>query len=431
MTKVIKNKKKGFTVSLEIEVSQETIERALEQTFTRVSKSARIPGFRKGKAPRNVFEKHYGKGVLLKDGISDAVNMGYAQAIQTLSLDVVDYPKNVEIGEYKENEPLIFKCDVDVKPDVKLGKYKGVKVSKDPDSATDEQLNEQVKTLQDNAAEYEHSEEASSDGDMLTINISASEQGTPIDLWTKENMTLKIGLKNFGEDVDKELIGIKPSETKSFEVTYPEDYAKEDVAGKLVSFSVTVVDVRKKQLPPLDDAFAEKVSNKKHSTFTDFKESLKTELDARAKSASEEKLRVELLDKIAEDSKMDIPNGMIESEIDNDIRQYEQQIRQSGGNLQQYLNLIGQSDQQFREQLRPNAEKRVKSTLVLDAIIEKESIAVSDEEIKEEVKKLLPHADTEEKINQEMSRLNLDGFKKMLRQRKAVTFIVENAKISK
>ena len=275
MTKVIKNKKKGFTVSLEIEVSQETIERALEQTFKRVSKSARIPGFRKGKAPRNVFEKHYGKGVLLKDGISDAVNMGYAQAIQTLSLDVVDYPKNVEIGEYKENEPLIFKCDVDVKPDIKLGKYKGVKVSKDPDSVTDEQLNEQVKTLQDNAAEYEHSEEASSDGDMLTINISASVQGTHIDLWTKENMTLKIGLKNFGEDVDKEVIGLKPSETKSFEVTYPEDYAKEDVAGKLVSFSVTVVDVRKKQLPPLDDAFAEKVSNKKHSTFTDFKESLK------------------------------------------------------------------------------------------------------------------------------------------------------------
>jgi trigger factor len=431
MTKVLKNKKKGYTVSLEIEISPETINTALDATFKRLSKSAKVPGFRKGKVPRNIFEKHYGKGVLIQEGLSDAVNMSYGEAIRDLDLQVVDYPKNVEIGEYADNKPVKFTCEVDVKPDVKLGKYKGLKVSKDPSEATEEQINQNIEQLQENFADFKESEEKSETDDMVTLAIKATQDGTEIEQWTKDAMTIKLGLKNFGEDFDNEIEGLKLNDEKSFNITFPEDYAKTEVAGKEVAFEVKVTEVRKKALPELDDAFAEKVSNGQIKTYKELKEDMVKRLNEQAEKNSEEKFRGDLIDLAADDAKVEIPASMVESEIDNDVRQYEQQITRSGGNLEQYLGLIGQSPEQFREQLRENAEKRVRAELVLTAIVEKEKIQVSDDDIKAEIKTLLPSADTDEKVEEEMKKINLEGFRQMLKQRKAVDVLIDNAKIAK
>lgn len=431
MTKVLKNKKKGFTVSLEIEISTDTINAALEATFKRLSKSAKVPGFRKGKVPRNIFEKHYGKGVLIQEGLSDAVNMSYGEAIRDLDLAVVDYPKNVEIGEYEDNKPVKFTCEVDVKPDVKLGKYKGLKVTRDPAEATDEQINQNIEQLQENFAEFTESEDKSETDDMVTLAIKATQDGEEIEQWTKDAMTIKLGLKNFGEEFDNEIEGLKLNDEKSFTITFPDDYAKTEVAGKEVAFDVKVTEVRKKALPALDDAFAEKVSNGQIKTYAELKEDMVKRLNEQAEKTSEEKFRGDLIELAADDAKVEIPAAMIESEIDADIRQYEQQISRSGGNLEQYLGLIGQSQEQFREQLRENAEKRVRAELVLTAIVEKEKVQVSDDDIKSEIKTLLPSADTDEKVEEEMKKINVDGFRQMLKQRKAVDVLIDNAKVSK
>jgi len=425
--KVLKNKRKGNTVSLEIETSTDIINDAFEQAFKKLVKQSKVPGFRKGKAPRTTFEKHYGKSVIVQEGLPNAVNQAYFKAVQELELDVVDYPKNVDIGEYKENEPLVFTCEVDVRPTVKVGKYKGLKVTQDPATVDAEKVNEQIKQLQENAAAYNEVDRPSQDEDIVRLNIKATLDGNVFDQWTRENMGVKIGLKNFGEDFDKEIIGLSKDEEKSFTVNYADDFSESQVAGKEVSFEIKLIETREKALPELNDEFAKKVS--KFETYDEFKKDLEDNLSKDIKEKSESKLKSDLIDLVIEDSKMDVPEGMINHEIENDLRYYEQTLSRSGGTLATYLQMMGQSEEEFKVQLREGALKRIQSELVIEEISKKETIEASDDDLKDEVRKMLPNLKDEKEIEEHLEKINNDGLKKMIIQRKTVDFIVSNAKI--
>jgi trigger factor len=425
--KVLKNKRKGNTVTLEIEASVETIDEAFEGAFNKLVKTSKIPGFRKGKVPRSIFEKHYGRSSIVQEGLPDAVNKAYFKAIQELKLDVVDYPKNVSIGEYKENKPVTFTCEVDVKPTIKLGKYKGLKITKDPDKVGSDKIDEQIKQLQENAANYNEVDRPSQVEDIVRLDIESTIDNAPLDLWTRKNMGVKIGLKNFGEEFDTEITNLKKDEEKSFTVTYADDYTEATVAGKKVEFKIKLIETREKELPTLNDEFAKKVS--KFQTFSEFKDDLEVTLSKDIKEKSENKLRTDLINLIIEDSKMEIPEGMITHEIEADMRYYEQSMAKSGGTLASYLKMINQSEEDFKKQLRDGVIRKIQSELVIEEIALKEKNEVTDEDLKAEVRKMVPTLKEEKEVEDHLNKINKDGLKQMVEQRKVVDFIVSSAKI--
>ena len=425
--KVLKNKRNGNTVSLEIEASVETITKAFDQAFQTLVKRSKVPGFRQGKTPRTIFEKHYGKSTIVQEGLPKAVNEAYHLAIQELDLPIVDYPKNVNIGEYKESEPVQFTCDVDVKPTVKVGKYKGLKVTQEPKTADEDKINEKINQLRDNASNYNEVQRASKEEDIVRLDIEASIDGVAFPQWTRKNMGVKVGLKNFGETFDKEISGLTTAEEKQFTVTYPADYSETQVAEKTVSFSIKVIEIREKVLPELNDEFAKKVS--KFETFADFKKDLVATLSKENKEKSENKLHSDLIDAIVEDTKMDIPEGMITQEIDADIRYYESILSKSGSTLSSYLSLMGQNEEEFRKTLKEAALKRVQADLVLEEIALKENIKASDDELKAEIKKSMPNLKTDEEVDAHFEKINTENLRNTLTQRKTIDFVVENAKI--
>lgn len=428
--KVLKQNKSGFTVSLEIEVSPETIEDAFNQTFKRLSKSAKIPGFRPGKVTRGIFESYYGKSAIIQDGLSDAVNMGYSKAIASLNLDIVDYPRNIQVGEYKDNAPLTFTCEVDVRPDVKLGKYTGIKVSKDPETAGPEKLAEELERLRENFVDFAASQEPAKMDDIVSIHVKASIDNVDYELWTRQNLSVKLGFGHFGSDFDGHLVNLKAGDKTTFGLTYKEDFANKDVAGKNVAFEFEVIEVRSKIMPELTDEFAQKVSRDSLKTIQELKDAIQKQLDEQAKKHSEEKLHTDLLDAIIADASMDIPNGMIEREIQHDIEHYESSLKRSNATLSQYLLMIQKTEEEFRAELRKGAENRVKAELVLRAISEKENLKATDDDLKAEVKRLVPTADSDEKVEDELNRINIEGFRRMLTQKKTFDFLLKEAKFS-
>ena len=223
--KVLKNKRKDYTVSLEIRTDVENMPDAMDKAFKNIVKDVKIQGFRKGKVPRGVFEKHYGKEVLIQDAVNFLVDDAYRDAIQELELKIVDYPKNIDVDQYVEGKDLTFKCEVDVEPEIKLGKYKGIKASKQPSTATDEKIQEEIDKALEQHAAYEEVEKESEDTDIIQMNMKASIDGEPYTPWTRENAGSRIGMANYGEAFDKEVIGLKKGDKKEF-TTPPTRYIR-------------------------------------------------------------------------------------------------------------------------------------------------------------------------------------------------------------
>lgn len=429
--KILKNTRKGNTVSLEIEVSTEAISQALDRAFKKIVKKAKLPGFRPGKIPRDIFEKNYGKDSLVQEGLSDAVNVSYSEAIQDLKLDVIDYPKNVKIGEFKENEPVSFTCEVDVEPEVKLGKYKGLKVEQLPETASEEQVNDYVKKLQESVSGFAEADRAAQSDDIVRLHINAQIDGAVYDTWSRKNMGVKLGLGNFGEDFDHAIEGLAKGKSKQFSVTYSDDFAQKEVSGKTVDFDVEIVEVREKTLPELNDDFAIKASQNKFKTFEALKADIVEKLNDEQKCHSENSLKSAIIEQAVNNAKMDIPDIMIERETEQEKSQYEQSLKKSGVTIKQYLGMAGQSEDSFNTQLKDVATKRVQSELVLTAISVEEKIEATDKDLKEEIQKLVPSAKTDEEIAKYLERVNNTGFRDLIINRKTMDFLLDNAKITK
>ncbi len=427
--RVVSAKRDGNTVKLEIETPFDAIVAAQDGAFKRLVKSAKIPGFRPGKAPRSIYEKYYGKSSLIQEAVLDAVNDAYQAAVRDQDLKVIDMPKNVDISEYEDNKPVLFKCEVEVVPEVKLGKYTGIKLKKDATEVSDDTLNEQITAKQEMYAEYLPVEHEVQDGDIIRCDIQATIDGVTYETWSRSNMGLKVGTAQFGPDVDKEVIGLKKGDSKDITSTFADDYSNPDVAGKTVAFSLTLVEVLERKLAELTPEFIEKVS--KFKSLEEWKSSIRAELETKASQAADEKLKADLMDAILADIKMDVPTVLVEREIDHMLRLFDRQMRQSGMSFEAYLTYAGKKIEEVREEVRESAEKRVKTELALDAVAQKENIVVDDEEFDAEVLKWqLPNVASLEDFRKTASTLDVENIRDSIRIKKTYDYLLAQAKIS-
>jgi len=426
--KVVKSQRKGNVTHLEIEISHDTLEKAFDTAFKKLVKKTKVAGFREGKVPRPIFEKQYGKTPILQEGLSSAMDASYSHAIKELNLKVVDHPQNVNADEYKENEPVRFTCEVTVKPEVKLGKYKGIKLTKEGCTTVDDQVETQLQQLREQMAYYQTVDRDVQRDDIIRINTKATSNEGLIESWSRDNMAFKVGSKQFGEEFDTEVVGMKTNDKKSVSLTYDSQFAQKEVAGKTVDIEFTIMEVREKQLPAFDDAFASKVSE--CTSKEALRNKIKDQVQEQHQKEVDEKLRSELMERIAEKSKMDLPEIMVDSEVKYDIQYYEEQLKKSGSTIDKYLEMMGKSQVDFEKELKEGARKRVIVELILDAISQEEKVEVTEIELKEKVKTLLPNLKTDEEIQSHMAQINLDGFKSMLKKQKTMDFLIDHAKIS-
>ncbi|MEK9727903.1 MAG: trigger factor, partial [Candidatus Margulisiibacteriota bacterium] len=251
--KVLKSKRNGNTINLEIEASHEELESKFDGAFRKVSKKASLPGFRKGKIPRKIFEKNFGKEVIIQEAIYDVINDTYKSAIEELKLKVVDYPKNVDVDEYKENKAVKFRCDVDVEPELKLKKYKGLKISFDEKKADEDTLKKEMDILIGMHATYESVDGEAKDGDIVRFNGQAKIGDDVFETWSRDNQATRIGAHNYGEAFDDIIVGLQKGDKKDFSITYDDDFKNQDVKGKTVKFDIEVTEIRQRTLPELND----------------------------------------------------------------------------------------------------------------------------------------------------------------------------------
>lgn len=427
--KVLKSKQKDNTCFLEIEVGQDSFTTSMDKVFKDIVKHAKVPGFRKGKVPRNVFEKHYGKDILLKDAITDAVNASYLSAIDELKLDVVDYPKNVDIAEYKADTPITFSCEVDVKPEIKVDKYKGIKLEKESTDISEDLIDAQIKHLLNSHVEYKVVDRAIEKEDLLKVNIKATIEGEEFSRWTKQNVGVGVGSSIFSPKFDENLVGKNANEELSFSVNYDDDYYLKDVAGKKVDFTATVTEVKGKNLPELTEEFLKKVTNDQFSTEKDLRKNIRTSLEEQKNKDVEEKSKIDLIEAILEKNKFDIPEGMIHHEMNIDKRYYENTLKQSGSTIDQYLAMMKQTLEDFEAQLKEGATKRVQSQLIIEGVARKEKIEASDDDVSSEIKTLKPNVETDEQIQDELKKINVEGLKNLIVERKVFEFLIDHAKI--
>ncbi len=413
-------------VKLTIEATAVEFESALEKAYRKNRNKISVQGFRKGKAPRAVIEKMYGAGIFYEDAANEIIPNAYEQAAKESGLDIVSRPE-VDVIQAEKGKPFIFTAEVAVKPEVKLGQYKGIEVEKTDTSATDEELNAEIDKERDrNARTVEVTDRAVEDGDITTIDFEGFMDGQAFEGGKGTDHELTIGSHSFIDTFEEQLIGKTAGEECEVNVTFPEEYHAPDLAGKPAMFKVTVKSIRKKELPELDDDFAKDVSE--FETLEEYKASVRKGIEERkekeAKSAKEDAV----VEKIIENAEMDIPQLMLETQKRQMAEEFAQRLRAQGLQLEQYFQFTGMNPNKFMETLEPQALKRIQSRLVLEAIVKAENITVSDEELEAEMKKMA-----------EAYRMELDKVKELLGEeerrqlsldlavQKAVDFAAEQA----
>jgi len=427
--KVIKNKRSGYTVSLEIEESFETLEAAMNAAFKKVSRHARLAGFRKGKIPRAIFEKHYGKGIIIEEAMSAVVNSAYGDAINELDLKVVDYPKNVNVGEYEDHKPVRFTCNVDVEPIVKLGKYKGIKVKRESTDVRDDDVKAAIDKMLEEFADFKIVQRGAKSGDILRFNLSAKMNGNPYELWSQDNVGLRVGHGHYGQAFDDAVEGIEPGQQKSFTLSYPSDFDNQDVAGNSLDFELTLHEVREKELPELTDAMAKKL-HKDCETVTALNDLVRTELAQQKEKESTEKLKQNVLRAVIDNAKVELPNVMVEHQIDHAITLLESRLKESDITISKYLDATNRTPEALRDNFRESSTTRVKSKLVLSAIREKEGIEASEDDLTKEISSwTLGKVKTLEDLKKHTD-VNIDTVAAVVVEEKVEQLLISMAKIS-
>jgi len=412
---------------LTIEVSVEEFEKAVEAAYHKNKGKIEVPGFRKGKVPRQMIEKMYGKEVFFEDAANEVIPVAYEKAYDECEEEIVSAPK-IEVTQIEAGKPFIFTAEVALKPEVKLGKYKGIKVDKVAVEVTEEEVNEAIETERKNSARTVSVDDRPiKDGDTTVIDFEGFVDGVAFEGGKGENYPLTIGSHSFIDTFEEQLIGKSINEEVEVNVTFPEDYHAEELKGKPALFKVTVKEIKENQLPDLDDEFAEEVSA--YDTFAEYKESVKKNLEekkeADAKSAKEEAV----VDAIIEDAEMDIPEAMIATQQRQMVDEFAQRLAMQGLSMEQYSQFTGMTAAAMMEQVKPQAEKRIKARLVLEAVVEAEKIEVSDAEYEEELAKMAEAYKMEvEQIKEIMDDERAVEMKKDMAIQKAVEFVVANAK---
>ncbi|MGM5472402.1 MULTISPECIES: trigger factor [Bacillus] len=417
-------KQEGNEGVLTVEVDAETFNKALDDAFKKVVKQVSIPGFRKGKVPRGLFEQRFGVESLYQDALDILLPVEYPKAIDEAGIDPVDRPE-IDVEKIEKGESLIFTAKVTVKPEVKLGDYKGLNVEKDDATVTDEDVQEELKGMQNRQAELVVKEEgAIENGDTVVLDFEGFVDGEAFEGGKAENYSLEVGSGSFIPGFEEQLVGLEAGAEKDVEVTFPEEYHAEDLAGKPAVFKVKIHEIKAKELPALDDEFAKDV-DEEVETLAELTEKTKKRLEEAKENEAEGKLREELVEKASENAEVDIPQAMVDTELDRMMKEFEQRLQMQGMNLELYFQFSGQDEDALKEQMKEDAAKRVKSNLTLEAIAAAENLQVSDEEVEQELSKMAEAYNMPiENIKQAIG--STEAMKEDLKVRKAIDFLVEN-----
>lgn len=412
---------------LTIEVGADELDKAIEGAYQKNKKNISVPGFRKGKVPRQMIEKMYGKEVFYEDAVNALIPDAYEKALDECEEDIVSSPK-IDVTQVEAGKPFIFTAEVALKPEVKLGKYKGVKVEKTDAEVTEDEVNAEIdKERERNARNITVEDRAVKDGDMTVIDFEGFVDGVAFDGGKGENYPLTIGSGAFIPGFEEQLVGVEIGKETEVNVTFPEDYQAEELKGKAAVFKCTVKEIKEKELPELDDEFASEVSE--FDTLAEYKEDVKKNLAEKkekdAKSAKEDAV----IEAIINDSDMEIPEAMIATQQRQLVDDFAQRIQMQGLSMDQYFQFTGSNYEMLVEQVKPQAEKRIKSRLVLEAIVAKEKIEVSEEEYEKETERMAEVYQMEvEKVREMLGEKEKKQIMQDLAIQKAVEFIVENSK---
>ena len=407
---------------LTIEVEASKFDAAMKKAYNKKKGSFNLPGFRKGKVPMYIIEKEYGAGVFYEDAANELMPEAYAEALEESGLDVVSRPE-VDVTQIGKGQNFIFTAEVALKPEVKLGQYKGLDVQKDSADVTDEEVEAKLKEAQEqNAREITVEDRAVQDGDIITLNYAGTVDGVAFDGGTAENQQLVIGSHTFIDNFEEQLIGVEINGEKDVEVTFPEEYHAEDLAGKAAVFHVKVLGIKEKQLPAIDDDFAQDTTefDTLEEYKNDIKEKLATAKEEQAKAAAQNAL----IDQIVESSEMDIPDAMVDFQVDQMVDEFKQRLAYQGLSLEQYVQFSGQS-------MEGDALKRVQGSLVLEAIVAAENIEADEEDLKKEFEKMAQMYQMEaSQIEGMIPEEQKENMKKDIAVQKAVEFVLDQANVT-
>ena len=414
---------------LTIEVAAADFDKAIDKVYNKQKNKIQIPGFRKGKAPRHMIERMYGKEVFFEDAANEVINAEYPKAVTECGEDIVSNP-DIDVTQIEAGKPFIFTATVALKPPVKLGKYKGVEAEKMDLEVSDEDVDAEIdKQRNTNARTVEVTDRAVKDGDIVTLDFEGFVDGVAFEGGKGTDYPLTIGSGAFIPGFEEQLVGFEIGKEGDVNVTFPEDYQAEDLAGKAATFKCTVKAIKAKELPELNDEFASDVSD--FDTLAEYKEDVKNKLVER-KTNEEKAKREDLVVKaVIEDSEMELPEAMIETQQRQIVNDFAQRLQMQGMNFDQYMQYTGNTVDKMLEQVRPQAIERIQARLVLEAVAEAENITVSDEDFEEELKKMAEQYKMElDKLKSLMADAELKQMRDDLAVQKAAEFLVENVKES-
>jgi trigger factor len=412
---------------LTIEVSAQDLEKAIEDAFQKNKNKISVPGFRKGKVPRKMVEKMYGQEIFYEDAANALIPEAYEKALDECTEDIVSSPK-IDVVQIEAGKPFVFTAEVALKPEVKLGKYKGVTVDKVSTEVTDEEVDAEVgRERENNARNVEVTDRPVKDGDITTIDFEGFVDGVPFEGGKGENYPLTIGSGTFIPGFEEQLIGAEIGREVEVNVTFPEDYQAEELKGKAAVFKCTVKEIKEKELPELDDEFASEVSE--FETLAEYKADVRGKLEEKKAKEAKDAREAAVIDAIVKDSDMEIPEPMLETQQRQMVDEFAQRIQMQGLSMEQYMQFTGASYDQLTEQVKPQAEKRIQSRLVLEAIAKAENITATDEEFEEELKVMAQAYQMEvDKVREMLPEKSTAQIKEDIAVRKAAQFAVENAK---
>ena len=415
------------TAKLTIEVPAEEFDKAIQTAYQKNKNKFNVPGFRKGKVPYAMVEKMYGAGVFYEEAANELIPDAYANAAAESELEIVARPE-INVTQIEKGKPFVFEAEVTLKPEIKLGKYKGVKVEAMDTTVTDEDVAAELdKVKEQNARLVAADDKAVEDGDQTTIDFEGFVDGVAFEGGKGEDYPLTIGSHSFIDTFEEQLIGKKVGEEVEVNVTFPEQYQAKELAGKPAMFKVTIKEIKVKEYPELDDDFAQDVSE--FDTLDEYKADIKKNLEEKKAQEAEADKESKVIEAIVNDSEMDIPEKMIEAQSQQMVEEFAQNIAMQGISFDQYMQFTGTTVDQLTEQVKPQAEARVQSSLVLEAIVKAEKIEASDEEFDEEIKRMAERYQMEaDKVNELLSDDDKKNIRADICARKAAKLVVEKVK---
>ena len=414
-------------VKLNVTIEAEKFDEAIKKVYFKSAKYFNIPGFRKGKAPMNIVEKYYGKEIFYEDAFNEVVPEELEKAVEENKLEVVSRP-DIDVTQIGKGQDLIFTAVFQTKPEAELGKYKGVEIKKIEYKVTDEDVEHELGHMQEHNSRLLSVEDRPVEkGDIANINFEGFVDGMAFEGGKAENHDLEIGSNTFIPGFEDQIIGMNIDEEKDIQVKFPEEYFSKDLAGKDATFKVKVNEIKKKELPVLDDEFAKDVSE--FDTLKELKDSIKKKQQKQNDERAKYETQDAVIKAVCENVKVDIPSGMVETETENMLKDMEQRLAYQGLKLDQYLQMMGKTKEEMQKEYEPQAIEAIKSRLALEAVIKAEKIEVAEIDIDEKIKKMNKN---NEKENDEkfLKNENVRNYiKQGLESEKALEFLVENAKI--